>query len=99
MGALETVRTSFLTLQAKQTPLRPLGGGEGEGEVGARTSPHDTTDPHPALRAGLSLQGRGVFFCCGTVVYKPLLLLTKPRGLLTLPSPAPARGGRGVCLP
>ena len=33
----------------------PLGGGEGAGEVGAKTSLHDTTDPHPALRAGLSL--------------------------------------------
>gem|GEM_PF-2113551 len=56
-----TQRLSFTTHPGKWTPLRPLGGGEGEGEVGARTSPHDTTHPHPALRAGLSLQGRGVF--------------------------------------
>jgi len=32
-----------------------------KGEGVGRTSIHDATDPHPALRAGLSLPGRGVF--------------------------------------
>jgi hypothetical protein len=31
-----------------------------KGEGVGRTSIHDATDPHPALRAGLSLPGRGV---------------------------------------
>ncbi len=31
-----------------------------KGERVGRTSIHDATDPHPALRAGLSLAGRGV---------------------------------------
>jgi len=32
-----------------------------KGEGVGRTSIHDGTDPHPALRASLSLTGRGVF--------------------------------------
>jgi len=32
-----------------------------KGEGVGRTSIRDATDPHPALRAGLSLPGRGVF--------------------------------------
>jgi hypothetical protein len=33
-----------------------------KGERVGRTSIHHATDPHPALRAGLSLAGRGVSF-------------------------------------
>ena len=61
-----------------------LGGGGGEGEVGAGTSHCDALDPHPALRAALSLEGRGV---CSSLRWQrsvPFLHGSSERRLLSL---------------
>jgi hypothetical protein len=52
-----------------------------KGEGVGRTSIHDATDPHPALRAGLSLARRGVFLLLRweqTAVFCPLPQRSKP---------------------
>ena len=90
VAALETVRTLFFTLQAEQTPLRPLGGRRGPE---CRTSPHDTTDPHPALCAGLSLPGRGRRAAPGEGGRGVAVRSRSPH--LTLTLSAPQGGGEG----
>jgi hypothetical protein len=54
------------------------------GRVGMMRSHDDRIDPHPALRAGLSLPGRGVFSLPCNCMCKPSLRRTKPRRLLSL---------------
>jgi len=52
-----------------------------KGEGVGRTSIHDATDPHSALRAGLSLPGRGVSLLLRweqTAACCPLNQLSKP---------------------
>jgi len=56
----------------------------GGGRVGMMRSHDDRIDPHPALRAGLSLPGRGVFSLPCNCMCKPSLRRTKPRRLLSL---------------
>gem|GEM_PF-6526153 len=73
----------------KPDPSPPPSGAERvKGEVGAGTSLHDTTDPHSALCADLSLAGRGV---CSWVHWKqfaPRSSPSKPSRPLSAPSGA-----------